>query len=443
MGVERAVWTVAWPMVTIGVLRSCYYLTDSFWIGKLGTTHLAALGGSAFAWWMMFIACNIAGYGVNALVARHEGAGSRESIAPSMTQGLWAGLILYLLLLAFAWPLRDLYFQLLGFEMGSEEHLLGAEYIGIGLLGCVALAAHAVTLATFRGIGDTRTALWITAISLVLNAVLDPILIWGWLGAPALGIGGAAWATTSANAVSAVLGAIILARKGYRIVPRMPRIRSLRVIARIGVPIAAEGIGFSMVYVILGQFINDFGTHQMAALGVGHRLEGLAFMVCMGFQVAASTLVGQYLGARDPNGAARAVHRAAALCVAVVLPMAVALYVFAPHLFSVFTDDPATVAAGVLYLRIQAVVAVFMAMDVVYQGGFSGSGNTLPALVIGLSFTVLRIPLAWLLAYPAGLGIDGVWWAVALSTTIKGILCWLWFRRGRWTEALSAEDLEV
>jgi len=430
-------------MVVIGLCRSCYYLTDSYWIGKLGTTHLAALGGSAFAWWMMFITCNIAGYGVNALVARHEGASSRQHIAPAIVQGLWVGLGIYLTLLVVAYPLRDVYFQLLGFVSGSEEQLLGSEYIGIGLIGAIALAAHAVTLAAFRGIGDTRTALWITVLSLLLNAGLDPVLIWGWLGAPTLGIAGAAWATTAANATAAVLGIFILARKGYLLRPRAPQPRILGVITRIGLPIAAEGIGFSLVYVLLGQFINSFGTEQMAALGVGHRIESLAFMVCVGFQVGASTMVGQYLGAKDPKGAALAANRAAVLCTAVVLPLSALLYLFAPQLFSIFTDDPVTASAGVTYLRIQALVAVFMGIEVVFQGGFNGSGDTVPPLLIGVIFTAARLPLAWLLAWPLGMGIAGVWWAIALSTVVKGIICWLWFRRGRWVNALSEEDLSV
>jgi len=430
-------------MVAIGLLRSCYYLTDSYWIGKIDTTHLAALGGSAFGWWIMFICCNVAGYGVNALVARHEGAGRRERIAPTVVQGLWVGLVIYILLVVIAWPFRDLYFHLLGFEAGSEERILGGRYLGIGLLGSVALAGHAVTLAAFRGLGDTRTALWIAAVSLVLNAGLDPILIWGWFGAPALGIGGAAWATTAANALAALLSLIILARKGYVLQPRRPHPKTLGVIARIGIPISSEGVSFAMVYIILGQFITDFGSHQMAALGVGHRLESLAFMVCVGFQVGAATLVGQYLGAGKPRGAGQAVHRAASLCAAVMLPTGILLYAFAPQLFGVFTDDLLTIEAGTSYLRIQSIVVVFMGLEVVYQGGFSGSGDTLPPLVLGVLFTTGRIPLAWLLAYPLGLGVDGVWWAIAASTVIKGVVAWLWFRRGRWVGALSEKDLAI
>ncbi|MBJ92886.1 MAG: hypothetical protein CMP23_00265 [Rickettsiales bacterium] len=443
IGVSRAVWTVAWPMALIGLCRSCYYLCDSYWIGKLGTTHLAALGGSAFAWWMMFITCNIPGYGVNALVARHEGAARRDQIAPAIVQGLWVGLVVYLGLVGLAYPLRELYFSLLGFAPGSEERLLGSEYIGIGLIGSLALAAHAVTLAAFRGIGDTRTALWITAISLLLNAGLDPVMIWGWFGCPAMGIAGAAWATTAANATAALLGTLILARKGYILIPRWPVFKSFRLIGRIGLPIAAEGVGFSLVYVLLGQFITDFGSEQMAALGVGHRLESLAYMVCVGFQVGASTMVGQYLGAGDPKGAARAANQAVLLCAGIVLPTSIALYLFAPQLFALFTDDPVTAAAGVHYLRIQALVAVFMGIEVVFQGGFTGSGDTMPPLLIGVSLTAARIPLAWLLAWPLGMGISGVWWAIALSTLLKGLVFWLWFRRGRWVNALSAADLQI
>ena len=84
-----------------------------------------------------------------------------------------------------------------------------------------------------------------------------------------------------------------------------------------------------------------------------------------------------------------------------------------------------------------------MGLEVVFQGGFNGSGDTVPPLIIGVTFTAARLPLAWFLAWPLGMGITGVWWAIALSTLVKGLLCWLWFRRGRWVDALSAEDLDV
>ncbi|HBQ11286.1 MAG TPA: hypothetical protein DEF51_08960, partial [Myxococcales bacterium] len=176
--------------------------------------------------------------------------------------------------------------------------------------------------------------------------------------------------------------------------------------------------------------ITGFGSEQMAALGVGHRLESLAYFCCVAFGVGAATMVGQHLGAGDVQRARQSAASAARLALAAMLPFTLLLFALARPLFGLFTDDPATLDAGVLYLRIQTAVLALMALEETYKGAFTGSGRTLAASLIGFGFTAARIPAAWVLAYPLGLGIAGVWLAIAASTAIKGALLWLlWLRR--------------
>ena len=437
----RAVWAVAWPMVALGWLKSVYFLTDSYWVGRLGEAELAALGGAAFAWWMVYIVCDMAAVGTHALSARHEGAGRSERIRPVLTQGLWVAAAVSVLLIVAAWPARGLYFDLLDFSRGTREHLAGSEYLGATLLGAAGLAGHAAVGAVFRGIGDTRTALWIAGVTLVVNAGLDPLFIWGLGPLPAMGIAGAAWATAAANLAGVAVGLVLLGRRGLLPTARGPRLATMGLIARIGTPVTISGLGFSLVYVLLGRFINDFGTEHMAALGVGHRLESVAYLFSVGLMVGAATMVGQHLGAGNPREAARSAHVAAAMCTVGMVPIAIGLFLFAAPLLGLFTDDPATAAAGVHYLRIQTLVLVFMGLEIVYEGGFSGAGDTMPTLCITGSLTAARIPLAWLFAYQLGWGIDGAWWAIAVSTVLKGIVLPAWFSRGRWATALREEDL--
>ena len=117
--------------------------------------------------------------------------------------------------------------------------------------------------------------------------------------------------------------------------------------------------------------------------------------------------------------------------------MAAVLYVSAPALFEFFTDDPVTAAAGVHYLRIQLLVLALMGVEVAYEGAFSGAGDTMPTFWITFVFTGARIPGAWYLAYELGWGIGGVWWAIAISTALKGVVIPLWFARNKWTTALE------
>ncbi len=437
-----AVWRVAWPMVALGILKSAYFLTDSYFVGKLGDKELAALGGAAFAWWMIWIASDLGAVGTHALSSRHEGAKRRDRIPAVLTQGLYVVVIVSIVLAVFVWPVRHLYFDLLGFVRGTAEYRFGNDFLGASLLGAGSLVAFQVVGSVFRGVGDTRTILSISAVTLVLNAGLDPVLIWGWGGAPELGIAGAAWATAAANTFGVGVGLLVLARQGLAPSWVAPAWGTVRQIFRIGLPVAASGMGFSLVYVLLGRYINDFGTEHMAGLGVGHRIESLGYMFSVGMMVGAATMVGQHLGARRPDRAAASAHAAAWICSASLIPMSIVLFLLTPTLFEVFTDDPATAAAGVHYLRIQLLVMTLMGLEVTYEGAFSGAGDTIPTFWISFVLTGARIPLAWLLAYPLGWGIGGVWWAIAVTTTVKGIVMWAWFRRGKWVDAVKPEDLE-
>ncbi|MEE2828297.1 MAG: MATE family efflux transporter [Myxococcota bacterium] len=425
-------------MVVTGLLKCCYFMTDSFWVGKLGPEALAALGGSAFAWWITVQLTDLAGTGVHSLAAQQEGAARRDEIPSTAAQGLWAGAVVALVLLV-VWPFRDHYFILLGFEAGTKSFTMGSAYLGASLLGAGTLVLHGVVTAAFRGLGDTRTGMWIAAVAALLNLGLDPLLIWGWGPIPALSIAGAAWATCLANAIGSVIGVVVLAKRGLVLVPVRPVLEPILKIVRIGLPITAAGVGFSFIYVLLGRFINDFGEHHMAALGIGHRLEGMAFMVTVGFMVGAATMVGQYVGAGDFDGARRCARTSARMCCLIMVPMSVLLFLFAEPLFSIFTKESSIIDSGVVYLRIQTVVFVFMALEIVYEGAFTGTADTLPTLWVTGIGTAARIPLAWFLAYHCDWGIDGVWYAIALTTLVKGIVMMLWFKRGHWARKLEAE----
>jgi Na+-driven multidrug efflux pump len=145
-------------------------------------------------------------------------------------------------------------------------------------------------------------------------------------------------------------------------------------------------------------------------------------------------MVGQHLGAGDPRMAMRSAHATMRLAAVPMLGLGLFVFVTARPGMALFSPDPAIVDAGVVYLRVQCFVFLFMAAESVYEGAFSGSGDTVPAFWITTIGTWGRLPVAWLLAYPAGMGIVGVWVAIAGSTCLKGIAMGMWFRRGRWAE---------
>src|SRR5262249_55116605 len=151
--------------------------------------------------------------------------------------------------------------------------VLGHDFLDVVIMTSMTLMLHVVVDAAFRGIGDTRTPMTISALTLALNAALDPVLMFGAGPIPALGISGAAWATALATAIAIVAGLMGLSRGGYRPPLDVPEPRRVLFLLRVGTPQTVSGVGFCLVYVFLGDILHRFGPEALAGLGIGHRVE--------------------------------------------------------------------------------------------------------------------------------------------------------------------------
>lgn len=437
----REALALAWPMVLLGLVRASYLVADTFWVGRVGADALTAVSAAAFAWWIVHYLCELPATGLHARVAQVVGAGRSEQIGALFGGATRLGLGLSVLVALGVWAGAPVYFGWMGLH--GEVRQLGVAYLATLGFGGLAFVAHGAVAAVFRGVGHTRTALLITTLSGLLNAALDPLFIWGAGPVPALGVAGAGWATVVASLVSALVGLVIAARRGLlgdlASLTAPVTWAELRLLGSIGAPISAMGIGFSLVYIALGAVVVGYGESHLAALGVGHRVESFPFLAGLGFSAAATTLVGQRFGAGDLAGARRAAFLCAALAAGLLTVSSVIGLVAAEPIYRLFSDDEQIVVAGVVYLRLQALVWGLMALEMVYEGAFTGMGRTLPVMWIGSLLTAARLPLAWLLGGPLGYGVIGVWIAIALSTALKGLVLAAWFHGTAW-ERLAQRD---
>jgi len=196
----------------------------------------------------------------------------------------------------------------------------------------------------------------------------------------------------------------------------------------VGAPMATSGLLFCGVYLALSRMLAGMGVAYIAALGIGHRIESIAYEFCEGFEVATAALVGQNVGA-GRAGRAWQVARAAARQMALfVLPFGCGVALLAGPVCSAFSGSPVVREAAAQYLRWNGGVFFFMGLELVAEGAFTGWGRTMPALLSGAAGNLLRVPLAAGLA-ASGMGANGVWAAIALTTVLKGLLKLLWFRR--------------
>ena len=430
-----AVWSVAWPTIAIGLLQTSYSAVDALYIGRLGAAPLEAVGAASFALWLIYILGGLPAAGVHVVSSEAEGAGQRERVGEELTQGLWmCAVISSGFALAALSPLLGGYFDLLDVR-DPQVRAAGMAYLrAIALGGSLPLAAGSVAAAAFKGIGDTRPALYVNAAGVLLNAVLDPLLIWGAklgpLRVPALGVAGAAYATSAAETFALVLSLVLLVRKRAGARAMWPRPRAVARNVRIGAPMAASGVLFSGVYLAIARVLSSLGDGLLGALGLGQRIEGFAWTICYGFSSGASTLVGQWLGAGSVANARRAAAAASTTAALVMVPFGAIAVLAAEQLTALFTTDAAIAGPAASYLRVTGAAFPAMAMEMTYEGSLAGGRCSSRVLAIGLFLNTARVPLASILARrrgPLG-GATGVWLAIAGTTTVKALLKYLAFR---------------
>ncbi len=452
---DRRIVALAVPAAGSAMLHVVHSAVDMYWIGKLGTESLASISVSRVTVWMFASLGTLVGIGLTALVARYVGAGRPDAARYVGGQGLRWSVVIGLLAGAAGWFLTPFVFTVANAAPAVAE--AGATYTRIFWAGGVFVLLQQAGDAVFRGHGNTRIPFLVAVLALLVNVFLDPILIHGWGPVPALGVPGAAWATLAATLFGALLVAYALLRRGHlsRARPSDAELRLasdtplgapgacgldskvLRRMTRIGAPLAVSSLFFTGIYLVIHRIAADAdGPAAQAGLGIGHTGEGVADVICMGWSAAASALVGQSLGAGDASLAGRVAWRAVLQCSLICFAWGLVLFFFADDLARVLTltqdGDHAARAHAASYFRIVAFCLVPQAMEIVLDGAFGGAGLTLPPMIISTVFSLLRIPMAIVLAFGMGLGADGIWWTIAITAALRGLVAGAWFLRGTW-----------
>ena len=422
-----AIARLALPAVMSNLFMMLFLTADAVWVGRqIGPDGLAAVTTSSFWIWMVVSLGEMVSIGVTAVAARRHGEGDPRAAARAVGDALRLGLALALAVALIALPLLDRIFA--SMQAPATVSALGVRYLGAFLLGLPLIYGYFTVDAAFRASGDTRTPFVLLAASVGVTLILDPILIAGWGPAPRLGIAGAAVATLLTRGLAFAVGLTILHRRGMVAWERIswPTLAS---ICRVGLPTAATGILFSVIYVAIARIATPFGVPALAALGVGHRVEAWMFMVGMGFGVAAAAIVGQNLGAGQPARASRAGWLSLAYAsIPGILGTAV-LLAFPDNIALAFSTDPAVVRESASYLRIIAFSQLFISAELVFEGALGGAGYTIAPMLTSTMLNVARIPLA---AWAAQWGTAGIWWVIALTATARGVGMALIWRSGRW-----------
>lgn len=437
--VAPGIWALAWPAITANLLASLVGVVDMKIVGALGAPAVAAVTTGNRIFFILQALLMAITAGTTALVARAWGAGDRGEAERVTRASLWLciGVALAMSALALAVPER-----LAGvFRVGPEAVTLAAVFIRWHAPFQIAFGVFFALGAALRAAGDTRTPLWIGALTNVVNVALAYTLVYGKLGLPSLGVAGAALAGGVAFAVGALVMAGLWAR-GRLLLRRSGSVAEafadgrLGRIVEIGYPAGVEQMVWQGGFVAFLWIVSLYGTGAYAAYGIGVSLLSFSFVIGFGFSIAAGTLVGQSLGAADPAGATRAGWRAMRLSVAAMTAFGLAIVLAARPLARLMIDDDRVVDLTVAFIYVLGSVQPLMAIEAALGGALRGAGDTrFPLLAVASGLLGARVPLAAGFAW-RGWEVEWIYAALIADYVVKAVLLTGRFRSGRWQAAV-------
>jgi putative MATE family efflux protein len=426
---------LAVPMILEMVMESIFAVVDVFWVAHLGPSAVAAVGLTESMMMILYAIAMGVSIGVMALVARRVGEKDVDAAGRTAAQGLVLGLAIAAAIgiagAAFAPDLMRL--------MGAGDSVVatGSGFTRVMLGGSASVFLLFLINAVFRGAGDAALAMRALWLGNILNILLGPCFIFGIGPFPELGVTGAAVATTIGRSIAVLYQLSLLARGRSKVaIARKHFAIDLRLMA--SVLRLAGSATFQMLlimtsYVGVMRILSSFGSDPLAGYTIGFRILMFAMLPASGLANAAATLVGQNLGAKQPERAERAVWAACLASAAFLTTVGIVFLAGARVLVGLFTNDPEVLEHGVAYLRIISLGFPFYAFGMVLIQAFNGAGDTrTPTLINLFVFWALQLPLAWLLSHHTSLGPSGVYVALAACFSVFAVIGVAVFRRGGW-----------
>ena len=431
----RAIVLLAIPMVAEMIMESVFAVADVFWVAHLGADAVATVGLTESLLTLIYTAAMGLSIGVTALVARRIGEKNPEEASEAAVQGIALGLLVAAVIAVVAVPLAPRLLAVMGATPAVRA--LGSSYARVMLGGNAVILLLFLINAIFRGAGDAAIAMRVLWLANGINIVLGPCLIFGVGPFPRLGVTGAAIATTIGRGTGVLYQLYRLWRGDARVSIRRAQLKLQPAVMRTMLRLSGTGtlqvfIGTAS-WIGLVRIISSFGSEAIAGYQIAIRIIVFALLPSWGLANAAATLVGQGLGAGQPQRAERAVWLAGFYNMLFLGAVGAAFVAFADPLVSVFTRDPAVAPVAVLCLRTISYGFLFYAYGMVLTQSFNGAGDTWTPTWINLGcFWLWEIPLAYLLARHAGLGPRGVALAVTIAFSTIAVVSALIFRLGRW-----------
>ena len=433
--IRKAIFMLAIPMILEMMMESVFALVDIIYLSRVSVNAVATVGLTESVITLLYAVAIGLSMAATAVIARRVGEKNVKGAKETAVQAIVLGVIISIVV----GVIGVLYPREILTMMGGEADLIeeGFGYTQILIGGNITIFLLFLINAIFRGAGDASIAMWALALSNGLNIILDPLFIFGWGPVPAYGVEGAAIATTIGRGVAVLFQVWILFYGWSRIKLQVSDWVLRGQVMWNLVKVSLGGIGQFLIgtssWVILMRIMSEFGSEVLAGYTISIRVMMFTMMPSWGMSNAAATLVGQNLGAGQPERAEKSVWKTGKYNAFFMLTVSLIYLLFARYIIGWFSDDADVIKYGSLSLQVVAAGYIFYAYGMVVTQAFNGAGDTrTPTIINFFCFWVFQLPFAYLAAMVFHWGPVGVYLGITIAETLIAVIALLWFKKGNW-----------
>ncbi len=435
IGLKRAIFLLAVPMILELVMESTFAVVDIYFVGRLGPDAIATVGLTETYLYLLYSVAMGLSMALTAIVARRVGEGKKDEAGLTAFQA-----IILSVLVSLPFSIAGIFYGenlllLMGSDVQSASLNQGYTQWMLGANGVIVLLFN--LNAVFRGAGDAAIAMKVLWIANGFNIILDPILIFGLGPIPAFGIEGAAIASTLGRSIGVIMQIYALSRSGKHIRVHAKDLKlNVEILLNI-IKTSLGGVGQMIIamtsWIFLMRILSDVGSEAVAGATITIRVMMFTIMPAWGLSNAAATLVGQNLGANDPDRAEESVLKIGWYNMVFLIMVSIVFFFFNKDLVGIFTTDQKVVSVGAEWLKIMSYSFFIYGWWMVSVQAFNGAGDTkTPTWINFIFFWLIQIPLAYLLAIYLNWDQSGVFWAVFISESAVGLFTLYIFKKGKW-----------
>lgn len=428
--IAKALVWLSLPIMGTQFTEMAYNLFDAIWVGRIGSQAVTAVGAAGIFMWIGSGIAMIPQIGGQVMTGQSIGEGDMDKArryAREAIQLMIAVMFIYgALCIIFRHPFIAFYRL---HDAGTAA--ASATYLAIVSAADVVMGLNLVMTGLLTASGDSKTPFKYNASGAVLNIFLDPLLIFGIGPFPEMGVSGAAVATVISECAVAFMFARFIHKDDYLFdgfdLFEGFRSREMLRIFKLGAPPAVFNIGYAFISMVISRIIVTFGDAAIAVQRIGAQIESVSWMTADGFAYSMTALTSQNYGAENYERVGKGFRTGTAMITVYGVAVTALMVLFAAPIVSIFIHEPAVIAGGADYLRIVGLSQLFMCYELSTSGAFNGIGQTKLPAAVGLILTIARIPACYLLM--PHFGINGVWWAISISSILKGTILNILFIR--------------